>query len=215
MNDNVEWSEGTVLTNDGTELKGLLRYEDNANILHFQDGTASHAYTSRSVTGFEFTDAVTGKQRVFYTLQAIEMNTDIERPLFFEFIREFENFTVFSRMDPVAIEKKTRSSATNPMEATFWWSDQTSTRVVISQSETIYFMDKNGVIKPYLQIPEREVPGAFVDYTKVKNKVLDDELLEDLTAPLYDRVKECADKNKLSLKRKTDLLAILECYAKS
>jgi len=218
MTDNVEWSEGTVLTNDGTELKGLLRYEDNANILYFQDGNVSHAYTSRSVTGFEFTDAVTGKQRVFYTLPAIEMNTDIERPLFFEFLREFENFTVFSRMDPVSIDKKMRSPTANPMDPIFL-SDRTSTggyaRVVVSQSETIYLMDKNGVIKPYLQITEREVPGALVDFSKVKNKVLDDELLESLTAPLYDRVKECADKNQLSLKRKNDLLAILDCYAKS
>jgi len=45
--------------------------------------------------------------------------------------------------------------------------------------------------------------------------MLDDELLENLTAPLYERVKECADKNQLSLKRKNALLAILDCSAKS
>jgi hypothetical protein len=212
MKENVEWSEGTVVTKDGTELNGLLRYEDNTNILYYQDGTDNHAYTSRNVMAFAFTDAVTGKPRTFYTLTAVELNTDIVRPLFFEFIREFENFTVFSRLDRIAIEKKMDAGGWNSMTGTI--GSGGGTHVEISQSETIYFMDKQGVIKPYLQIIDREGPDSWLDLFKARNKV-DEALLENLTAPLYHLVKECADKNHLSLKRKSDLLAVLDCYAKS
>ncbi|HEY5747763.1 MAG TPA: hypothetical protein VIU12_16935 [Chryseolinea sp.] len=214
---NLDWSEGTVLTNDGTELKGLLRYDDNTNILNFQDGTTTRAFNSRNVAGFEFTDAQTGKQRVFYTFPAVEMNTDIVRPLFFEFLRDFGSFTVLSRLDPLAIDNKVQAYATpynfaTPSSTMTGRTTNYNTQTIITQSETIYFMDSTGMIKPYLQITEKDISGSFSNRSKVKNKVLDEDVLEKFTAPLYDKVKACADKYQLRLDRKNDLLEILECY---
>ena len=214
---NMEWSEGSVLTNDGTELKGFLRYDDNDNNLNFQDGTSTRAFNSRNVAGFEFTDAQTGKQRVFYTFPAVEMNTDIVRPLFFELLRDFGSFTVLSRLDPLAMDKKVQANTTPYIFATPTGTVTTgysrfNTQIIISQAETIYFMDSTGVIKPYLQITEKDISGGGLNRSKVKNKVLDRDVLKAFTAPLYDKVKACRDKYQLRLDRKNDLLEILDCY---
>lgn len=214
---NLEWSEGSVLTNDGTELKGLLRYDDNDNILSFQDGTSTRAFNSQNIAGFEFTDAVTGKQRIFYTYPAVEMNTDIVRPLFFELLRDFGSFTVLSRLDPLAMDEKVWARATplvfaTPTGTTITGSRRFNTQIIISQAETIYFRDSTGVIKPYLQITEKDIAGGGTNRSKMKNKVLDRDVLKTLTAPLYDKVKACRDKYQLRLDRKNDLLEILDCY---
>ena len=96
----IEWSSGSIMTNDGSELKGLLKYNDKNGILSYQNGGDTRAFTARNVAGFEFFDEGMRKQRIFYSFPYEDSQSNIKRPLFFEVIKEFESFAVFRKSTP-------------------------------------------------------------------------------------------------------------------
>ena len=89
VNEKIEWFEGSILLNDGSLLKGLIKYDDNSAILSFQDGMSSKVFTSSRVATFQFFDEAMQKQRVFYAFPYEDPKTMAMRPLFFEVIREY------------------------------------------------------------------------------------------------------------------------------
>ena len=93
----IEWSSGSAMTNDGTELKGLLKYNDKSGLLFYENRNDTKTLTARKVVGFEFFDEKLGKQRVFYSFPYEDSKNNIKRPLFFEAIKEFERFAVLSK----------------------------------------------------------------------------------------------------------------------
>src|SRR5689334_22568635 len=100
------WCDGSILLNDGSELKGLLRYDDKNSIVNFQDGDNARSFTARSVAGFEFSDAISNKQRIFYSLEYEDPLNNAVQPLFFELLRDFQTFAIISKIDPVAVSEK-------------------------------------------------------------------------------------------------------------
>jgi hypothetical protein len=83
FNPELVWGEGSILLNDGSELKGLVRYNDKDNVLSYQSGDQSGSYTSRHVRHFEFFDERTNKQRIFYSFPFEDPQNNVERNLFF------------------------------------------------------------------------------------------------------------------------------------
>ena len=98
------------MTNDGSEAKGLLKYNDKNGLLSYENGSDSRTFTARNVVGFEFFDEGMRKQRIFYSFPYEDSQNNIKRPLFFEVIKEFESFAVLSKVDPLEIDHEPVSS---------------------------------------------------------------------------------------------------------
>ena len=213
---NLEWSEGSIMTNDGKELRGLLKYNDKSGLVAYENGSDKKSFTARNVAGFEFFDEETERQRIFYSLPYEDPQNNVERPLFFEVIKEFAVFAVLSKVDPIDIDHKSipTSAAFDPYTSTFVRGTHYGTTTEISQTETIYLMDPQGNIRPYIKIVEKEIDGIFYDTSKTKNKMLDDDLLEEFIGPANNKkLVAYAKENDLSFKRKSDLIKILDYYS--
>src|SRR5688572_1529615 len=181
LKETAEWFEGSILLNDGVELKGLVKYNDNNGVLSFQDGTDSRVFTSSRVAGFEFFDASHQKQRIFYSFPYEDSHTGVERPLFFELIRDYKTFAVLSRLEQLDIGQESYST---PQQ--MGWG--TNTRLVVSQTETIFLMTAKGEIKPYLKNVNKEddkINLATGKDIKTTHKMMDEDLLlEFIKEPL-------------------------------
>ena len=211
---NLSWSEGSILTNEGTELFGLLRYNNKSGLLSYENGNRSSTYTARGVVAFEFFDEGINKQRVFYSFP-YEDDQGIKRPLFFEVLMEFKDFAVLSKVDPIDIAHKSVGTpgALNPATGTIGYGDHYGTSIEISQTETLYLMDSETNIKPYVRIVETDIDGVFYDRKKTKNKMLDNDVLEEFIGePMNDRLVQHAKQHDLSFKDKSDLLKIFQYY---
>lgn len=212
---NSEWCEGSIMTSDGIELKGLLRYNEHSGLLSYENGGEGRSFTSRAVAGFEYFDERLQKQRVFYSIP-YDDERGISRPLFFEVMKEFRSFAVLSKIDPIDIEYKAISSpgAFDPTTGAFAPSGNYGTRIETSQTETIYLMDAKGTVKPYLRIVETDIDGVIFDRVKTKNKLLDGDLLEHhVGKEMNNALVRYAKEKDLSFKRKSDLIKILNYYA--
>ena len=168
LKEDAEWFEGTIMLTDGSELKGLVKYTDQSGVLSFQDGANSKVLTSPRVVGFEFFDESLQKQRIFYTFQYEDSETNVVRPLFFEVVREYSSFAILSKTDPVDVEQR---MSRNPLAYSPNAIKLTSNRrLVVSQEETIYLMNAEGQIKPYFKIVNEENTGLLAskeDFLKI------------------------------------------------
>jgi len=209
-----EWGEGSIMLNNGTELKGALRFESKTGLLSYQNGDINKTLTSKSVVGFEFFDESINKQRVFYSFPYKDPKTDIIRNFFFEALKEFKGFAVLSKVDPVDIDQKFQNTypAVNPVTGNPYVGGAAYPVTEVSQTETIYIMDAGGEIKPYIKITEKEIDRMVFDSSKTKNRMLNEYLLKKYTQPYYEKLAAYARENKLSFKRKTDLLTLLDYY---
>lgn len=217
------WSEGSLALNDGTELKGLLKYNDKTGIVSYQNGRDSRSLIARSVAGFEFWDESLQKQRVFYTFPYEDEKDNIIKPFFFEVLFEFKSFAVLSRAEMPEINVKSKSIYNandnrpvaerglpgNPISTSTYFGSTAQ----VSQTEIVYFMNAEGKIEPYIEVVEKESDGFLVDKSRTTNKMIDKDLLEKYTGELYPKLRQYAEENNLKFKRKSDLMRILDYYA--
>lgn len=209
-----EWFEGSILLNSGKELKGLLKYNDKTDIVCYERGRDSRSYTARSVKAFEFFDEIEKKQRIFYSVPVEDRKHNVMRPLFFEVVMDLENFAVLSKFSPIRFDKRDYSTPAmfNPATGSFVAGRYYGYPCTVTHTETLFILAKNGAVNPFLQIIEKEIDGMFFDRSKIKNKILDEDLLKIFTAPHYPQLLSFAKKHALSFDEKTDLIAILAYY---
>lgn len=221
FSDQAEWFEGSILLTDGSELKGLVKYNDRNGVLSYQDGSDARVFTPLRVNAFEFFDESIQKQRIFYTLTYEDVETNIERPLFFEVLKEYKTFAILSRANRIDVTQKPDYSYWNYNPATMGndrlLGPSHNVKLVVSQSEVIYIMKSTGEINPYFMIVNEEDGQKSLIYvgkdTKTKNKMLDRDLLEDFVTPEeYDKLVGYAHANDLSFKKKDEFLKILAYY---
>lgn len=212
-----------MLTN-GTELKGLLKYNTRNGILAFQDGIESRVLTPIRVAGFEFFDESLSRQRIFYTFKYKDAQTDVDRPLFFELLRDFKTFAILSKVDQVDVDLK-RDSFGQRLTAKPFQFDNTSaypnnasSRLEVSQTETIYLMNSEGIIKPYIKaiVIQDGVTDIFTKKdSKTKNKMIDRDLIEEYVSPEhYEKLLKYSEHYTLNFKVKSDSMKILDYYEK-
>ena len=207
----TKWNQGSILTNDGEELKGLLRYDDRVGILNYINGDQSRSFLPRNVTAFEFLDEVTQKQRIFYSLEDEDALRNIKIPLFFEVLKDFKNFAVLSRVDPVKVDKVTnKASYFSPVTPYAAPGTGISSHTEIIQTETIFFLDDKGNVEPYIQVLNIVVDRVWYEREKKKNKYVDkDVITKYFTKEEMVKMEEYADKNDLTFRVKDDLVKIL------
>jgi hypothetical protein len=212
-----EWFEGSIMEKNGTELKGLIWYNDNNGVLSFRDGNNARVFTARSVAGFECFDENLQKQRVYYTLEYDDPEHEGgKRPYFFEVIKDFKTFAVLAKTNPVEMEVKgNNNSVYSPYPIIAGPGGNNYTEV--SQTETIYFLNSKGVIEPYLKVIKKEFIGRYYwDEKREKNKLVEPRLLaEYITEPVYEKLETYAKSNDLKFRNKEDFLKILNYYAEN
>lgn len=207
-----KWSEGRVFLADGSELTGLVRFDDNSGILSFRDGDLSKTLIAKSTSGFEFYDEELARQRFFFSREYDDGIT-YGKYYFFEVLRELDHFAVLSRVDPIAVEITNVGSGPymGPYGGAALPGSSYSTTQV-QQTETIFIMGNNGEIFPYIRILEREISGLFGG-KRTKNKFYEKDLLEKYTGKHYQQLEEFAKKNGLNFRIKSDLLEIMDHYS--
>jgi hypothetical protein len=204
------WGEGSIMLNDGSEIKGLVKYNDRTSILSFQKGEESHSYTAKGVLGFEYFEETSGKQRVYFSLEHEDPQTSIVRPLFFELLRQFKTFAVLSLREQLEARVKSYAainSQTNPIAT------NTNHYIALEQTETLYLMHESGMISKYLELTTVETAGLFRD-ERTKKKLVGEDLLESYTAPFYNDLAKFAKDNNLSFRLKDEFLQIMDHYLK-
>jgi hypothetical protein len=200
----VEWNEGSVSLTDGHTVEGLVRYNPKVGVLSFEDEINGDqtSYTASSVTGFEFFDERLKRQRTYFSLVPDEKQSGINKQTFFEVLLQLERFAVLSRIDPLDVKQKSSPGSMSP-NGSF---TPGMVSEFIEQDETIFFADDIGNFLPYLRITNRS------DRRKVKTEVINAYLLPMYTGTYFDEVQKFSDKEKLSFKKKEDLILILEYY---
>lgn len=207
---------------DGNELKGLVKYNDRNGVLSYQDGTDTRVLTPLRVAAFEFFDESTQKQRIFYSLTYEDSETNVERPLFFEVLKEYKTFAILSKADRLEVDQKNvpspyNNNNLNPVTGAVGPWPNNEVRLVVSQTETIYIMKSTGEINPYFKVVNTQDGSKSLIVagrdTKTKNKMIDRDLLEEFIAPSdYEKISQYADANNLSFKKKDEFLKILDYY---
>jgi hypothetical protein len=209
-----EWFDGSILLTNGHELKGLIKYNDKTDIVSIENGRLSKSFTARHVKAFEFFDEIEKKQRIFYSIEVEDRIYNVERPLFFELMIELKSFAVLSKVAPIRIDKREYATPAmfNPATGVFTAGRYYGYPSTISHTETIFFLSKDGELRPFLEIKEKEIEGMFTDRSVVKNKIIDEDLLKRFTTSHYNNLLQYARKNDLNLKEKKGLITLLQHY---
>lgn len=219
LTDNTEFFEGSILLNTGEELRGLIKYNDRNGVLAYENGTDSKVFTALRVSAFEFFDESIQKQRVFYTFKYEDSETNVERPQFFEMLRDYETFAILSKTDRINVEEKVDQVGTvfNPVTGAYnpGFGTPNTMKLVVSQTETIYVINSEGKIKPYFKFTNIEDGKKSIHGrdTKTKHKMIDSTLLLDyMPAEQHLKLLEYADANDLDFSVKEDFIKILDYY---
>jgi hypothetical protein len=203
---NLEWANGSIILKDGTEEKGQVKYNEATSLLRFQDDEDSKALTARNLLAFKFFDKTQNKQRVFYSLEDKNKETELLQYYFFEVLEEFKTFAVLSKMEPVDIKTRSNGNFDNMTLQT--------TTTVIRQIEIIYFMDESGQLEPYLQIVEKDVDSqAWFDYKSTRNVMLNEFLFEKYAGKYWQDVEEYCKQNDLKLRRRSHFIKAVDYLA--
>lgn len=208
------WYQGSILLNDHTELKGVLKYDNRAGLLHFQSGTDSKSFIPRSVVAFEFFDESIQKQRVFYTFDHTDEQTDIVRPHFFELIRQFKSFSVWKKYSHMEIKQKRKyMTPLQVIQPTSAPDGEILTDA--EQNITIFLMGDDNKPEPYLRISvsEQMEKTWWYENVRTKSKLTGQDILIDYVGQeTYKKLKEYAKAEGLKFSREDDLMKILAHY---
>jgi hypothetical protein len=216
----IPWYKGSIILSDGTDLTGLVRFNDwNGAVAHMDPDGETRAFNARNVSAFGFYDEEERRDRMFYTFEIENHDDNLMRPYFFEVVREYSNFGILVKKDPADLAERERVYAifvpgvvTSDMSVAF-------TKVVAERIETVYLMDAaTGEIKPYIQCTTQQDEAVSLDDpddARAQNKMLDEGLLEKfVTKRFYRALVQHASDNKLKFRRKEDFLKIMEYYSR-
>jgi hypothetical protein len=214
LGDDFEWSEGSILLSSGEELKGLIKFNDRNGVLAHHDGDNSRPFSPRSVSSFEFFDERVQQQRVFYSLEDEDPQTNAKRPLFFELLRDYKTFAILLRTDRTEMIERI---ATAPGAMTGGVPSAPMIRtssIELSQSQTVCILNSEGEILHYFKCITTEdgrKSWSTGEDLKTKNKMIDEDLLEEyITEPVYAKLVSYAKGNKLNFKELPDFRKVLE-----
>lgn len=227
IEENAEWSEGTVFLKNGEQLKGMLKLNTKTGLLGYESGSTSKSFNPRNTLGFEFFDAIQIKTRSFISAEyenpkppknnpfSIEKGTQLAAkvPQFFEVLMEFPSFVLLSTVGQMQIDtRSTNPNAYNPTTNMPSPMGTLYTSTSYSQTESLFIMDSEGDIHPVLHLTNKETDGFIFDSKKTKSKRIDNDILKTHTSPHFEELEKYAKERKLSFKKKDDLLTIMEYY---
>ncbi|HYC85458.1 MAG TPA: hypothetical protein VEB86_09560 [Chryseosolibacter sp.] len=198
---------GFVTLNDGTDVQGRIVFNDNDGIVTLFNGDESKSFNAREILKFQLYGRETGRERVFYSMEYDDPDTGFKDVQFFEILKELKSFAVVVKIDRIKTEARKRvlMPASSPLLV-----DRSNKK--FTQTQTVFFMDTNGKFEPFLKILEKEFDGALLDWNEKHNRFIDTSLFEKYTGEHYPKLLSFAKQNRLSFKRKDDLVVILDHY---
>lgn len=205
--------KGRIFLSDGTEETGIISYNDATAVVSFLSDTRSGTYNARNLSGFEFFDDSLRQTRTFFSMEYEMRDGGSKTSQFFEIVRQYKNFAVIIKTDPVSIRKRT-----GVVEATIF-SDFERTRVVVSNAMTVYFINEDLNVRPYLEVSSKEVSHInklwgwdIFAGESTRTRILDHDLPKKLMGIHYKKVVAFMRERKLFWDRKDDLIEILDYY---
>ncbi len=216
LGDNFEWSDGSIMLANGEELKGLVKFNDRNGVLAYNDGDNSRPFSPRNVLGFEFFDERLQQQRIFYSLEDEDPQTNVKRPLFFELLRDYKTFAIVLRTDRTEMKERVTTSPGFPNAGMGYTPGITSSSIELSQTQTVCILNNKGEVLPYFKciaIEDGNRSWFSKDDIRTKNKMIDRDILSEyLTESNYSKLVSYADENKLDFKKLDDFKRILKYY---
>jgi hypothetical protein len=199
--------KGEVELTDGTRLEGGIVFNDNDGLVTVFYGDQSRTFNARRMVKFSFHDPAAKRVRLFYSLELNDPDIGMPDPQIVEILKTLDSFMVVSKIDRIRTEtrKGILEPATSPLMV-----DRDSKK--FTQTETVYFVNADGDFQPYLKILQKEFEGDLIDYHESSNRYLDAKLFKRYTGVHYPALVEFARENKLSFKRKSGIIRILDEY---
>lgn len=178
------WHEGNIALHDGTQLKGLIQYHEDAGTICYQPAanTDSKVFGEKKIFLLSYFDKQINKLRKFCSLQHREETS--EKISLFEVLLESNDFAV--------ITKRRAISA--------------------AQYEYIYLVGNDGAVDLFLVTESHEVRGFKKRYMKSTPKIVGENLVKKHTGSYWQDVKAYARDNKLKFNVKEDLIRSLQYY---
>ena len=201
------WSTGELTLNDGTQFKGVIKYNEQIGSITYKADTLakeSRTFSEQDLIALAVLDSTKGHIRRLYSFP-YEDDEQKEVILLFEVIKEFNNWAVLSRKSGIKVNQNKGDvdwSSPNPYY---------TTKTKIAQAEYFYIMDENGSIEFFFVSEIHESDGLFGSQ-KNRSKMYEDELLMGRMNPFTSQVENFAKKNKLKSNKTEDLLQILDYY---
>jgi hypothetical protein len=199
---------GKVKLFDGSELAGFISFNDKTGIVSLSNKNNVGSYTSKTIAGFEFRDSALGRDRIFHAFDFMDPETGMKDFEFFEVLKEFKTFAVLAKKDRIKTAPK---KALLKPRTVFTMTDQTK-QTEISQTETIFFIDGNGKIEPYVKVKKSETERLVMDTQRTQKKFVKKDLLKKYTNKYYEEVMAFVEERSLNLKVKEDLVMVLNHY---
>jgi hypothetical protein len=192
-----EWRPGSISLVNGSNRSGYIKFNDKTGLLSFRDEEEEMTFTPNTVNRFTFQQTDSTK-REFYALLIQEYEQPLEHLAFFEVLRQFNDFALLAR--PYRAETKKRRTYSPGVG----WIDMYD---YVDQNEILYFVDDKGKVMPYMKVTYES------DQRRPRAEMLNAHLLKVYTGPHYSAVQKFLKEHKLKVKRRQDLLLVLDHYA--
>ncbi|NOS93212.1 MAG: hypothetical protein HOP30_14930 [Cyclobacteriaceae bacterium] len=244
----LEWYVGSVQFRDDQQIKnGSIQYSEKLQTIRFNNNESIEFLSANSVLKFDFYDSQNKKERSFISLEypvnevlikrdgfrSVSMNEIQDTRtaiIFFELLQETKSFVVLRRITPLEVLQPN-----SPYSTTFIPGDPTSNSPinkdrtvttkrdpVFGQVITIYFLDSEGNVIPYLRgtrIEKRNSSKMINNnslfgekYNSERDIELGEKFLREIMGERFPDVKEFITSNKLDSDKVEDLMKIIEFY---
>ncbi|WP_421895732.1 hypothetical protein [Marinoscillum sp.] len=130
------WHDGYLITTEDDTVRGLIKYDMEANIVQLIKGNVVKTFSSHKVFYFEIYDKIVDNYRQFYSIP-YNVNYNYEIPIIFEVLYEGP-LSLLSR-EAIVQESVSNSSA-------YWGGSFVKDKV----HYTFYFLHKDGKIDLYM-----------------------------------------------------------------
>lgn len=199
---------GKVVLIDGSEITGNIVFNDNDGIVIVHvDGNDTKSFNAKRLLGFQFYASELGRLRRFYCIESVDEETGMKNAEIFEVLKEFPKFAVLSKIGRLKSVTPANIIGKRPAKTV---TDRKDLKMV--QTETIYFVNSEGLFEAYLEFKTKEKERDLLDTHSRSSRFIEVDLFGKYTAEHYPALGKYADKNKLSFQSKEDLIKILDEY---
>lgn len=205
---NAAWSIGKITLDGGKVLEGLVYYNSNFGTIQYKQKENSQvtSYQEANVLALSFFDTALNRTRNYLTLHYKIKDDGIEGDLFFEVIREYENFAVLSRLTKAVL-----FFPTGPSDFGDVINDFVKKKKIV-QLEGVFFLGEDNELELYTLTKSTTVDGMLLDYNKSQTQVVKANLLSTFTGEYWPTLNAYIEDNDLKPKRKSDLIRVLDEY---
>jgi hypothetical protein len=209
------WYEGAIIKNDGTKLKGTVRYNEALGLVNFRDEyNEQFSYPATRIAGFEYFDPSRNTWRNLMSIENFNEQRSMMALDFHELLMEADKFTVWSKTEPLFMKKEKHYSSGIPTAGgpTPTMPGFTTTES-LNLAEVIYVMDPKTDrfhVLMRLEAKQRGTKHLPDDPSNDKHGDLNMSILKQILGDEKVRqLQRYAKENDLNWRTKNDLLKIL------